>query len=158
MSRMRVKGDWEDVVEFYSMDLGKFLRRIGGGMWKGNVLVFGIVGRRWGKGIFENLREVEPGFVGWGGAAPLTHRMDQELFRWSSGISAVIEEAEMTLDDLRDLAQDYLLIEIFRKPQAGLTSLYNPAADQRITHSVGEIFFNLCFMICLGSCLSFFLT
>src|SRR5690606_23980715 len=64
MSRMRVKGDWEDVVEFYSMGLGKFLRRIGGGMWKGNVLVFGIVGRRWGKGIFENLREVEPGFVG----------------------------------------------------------------------------------------------
>gem|GEM_PF-5182545 len=98
MSRMRVKGDWEDVVEFYSMGLGKFLRRIGGGMWKGNVLVFGIVGRRWGKGIFENLREVEPGFEGWGGR-----------LRSPTGWT-------MNYSDGRDPAQDYLLIEYFENP------------------------------------------
>ena len=42
MSRMRVKGDWEDVVEFYSMGLGMVKGRRGEGEELGFVLVFGM--------------------------------------------------------------------------------------------------------------------
>src|SRR5690606_31520824 len=95
MSRMRVKGDWENVVEFYSMGLGMVRGRRGEGMWKGNVLVYGIVWRKRQEGIDENFREVEPGFVGWGGRL-------RSPTGWTKNYS-----------DGRDPAQDYLLIEYF---------------------------------------------